>query len=292
MTVFVGCVCVAVSAWLTHRARAQVDEIMMGVGAQMMRYEGARRQDAPRPLVLNGARILMASGSTAHDVERVLDWFEARCQERDGRLAEQIRELAGANDIDDANPALLDATLRNDAGDRGYVACLDTGGERLDPTAIVERVNRYLESGDLADVGHLRYVFAERSERGAHFVAYWTEGALPVGEMFPETGDAPGVDPAGIPRPEGARRVLSAWEEAEAQSMTIWTDSAESPEELERFYRQRLPAEGWSLVEPEGGLPSTGEGRALVVDRDGSMATLVLSADPDGRGVVTVLVSR
>ena len=67
----------------------------MEFGATMMRVVDADRQDAPRELVLNGESVHFASGTTARATDYLLDYFEARCDARDGGLAEAVVRAAG-----------------------------------------------------------------------------------------------------------------------------------------------------------------------------------------------------
>jgi hypothetical protein len=95
----------------------------------------------------------------------------------------------------------------------------------------------------------MRYIYAEESEGTTLFVAFWTEGEFKVLDMFPPEGDAPGRDIDGVPRPPHARRILSAWEEGEPQSITVYDGSPQDPDGLEAWYREQMPEEGWHPLE-------------------------------------------
>ncbi len=142
----------------------------------------------------------------------------------------------------------------------------------------------------------MRYVFAERSRNGgAHFVVFWSEGELNLFDMFPAAGDAPGQDPPDVPRPEGSRRILSAWEHGEPASMTIYAGGRRDAASLERWYRKRLTDDGWRILDRGHATRVQAElrdARAMVIERGDSMSTVVLATGDDGKGVATVLVSR
>ena len=99
--------------------------------------------------------------------------------------------------------------------------------------------------------------------------------------MFPEHGDAPGIDPPDL-RPDRAERLLSAWQEARAPLIAGYRVPV-SPAALERHYRAQLAARGYAahpLNDPSGDtrtlLLSRGELRALAVLAPlGGNATLI-----------------
>ena len=298
LSAFLTCVYLAVLLVVGHNARAQVGETLFGIGEEMLRYEGAHRIDAPRTLMLNGQPIRLASGVTRHGLTRVLDWYEARCQEHDGELGEQLREITeGTPEMREIDSSLIDATLREEEGGKGYVACLDTGRERLGPGDILARFEKFRVALDVSELGDLRYIYAEENAEGTFFVAFWTQGSFKIAEMFPGQGDVPGNDVDGVPRPPDGRRILSAWEDGRPQSVTMYGESRKGPDELERWYRVRMPDEGWRLLELDDAmLARTGRERVphlLVWERgEDEMATLWFGRDDHDLGVTSVLVSR
>lgn len=293
---------------VARRVRAEANEIMMGVGAQMMQYADADRQGEPRTLYLNGQRLAFGSGwARERSVDEVLDFFEARCRARDGRLADQLQELARARDIEAPDSTPFDGTLRDSSAHGGYVACFDVGEERQGVEGLLARLEGFANTGDLANLGGLRYVYArEMDEGGTHFVVFHTDDRLNVYEMFPRTGDAPGVDAEDVPRPANVRRLMSAWEEGDPHAMTMYTSTTRSSEELQAWYRQELPHAGWELVDPteaqvdrltrgwdEDDRRGAREARAIHAERGDRHVTIVLADDePSHQGVVTVLTTR
>ncbi len=275
VVLFVG---VVAGGWVYHRARAQVTESLLGLGPQMMAYAGARSQDAPRDLVLNGEVIRFSSGTADRAAGEVLDFFEARCAESDGGLYEQV--LA----VHEAQPEVVPAppdrgmALREDHGTRGYVACIDFGSS-IGFGELTARIDRYRQSGDVSDIGEMRYVFVEQAEvDGAprtHFVAMWTTGSLSLARMFPEQGDAPGRDIEGVGRPPSARRVLTGFERGVPYAMSVY-QSREDEADLERFYRRTLEREGFSFLD---GARQPDAPRTLVAEQGERMVTIVFTTD-------------
>lgn len=289
---FILCVAAAFIVYELHSARAQLDERMLEVGEHLMRYDEARRQDEPRGVVLNGERLWFSSGTTDHSVPTVLDYFEHRCSERDGKTARQIFDVAGIEELPDG-PAgdLLDPTMREGTEDRGYVACIDTGTEEpLRPGEVLDRVRAFNETGDLAEIGELRYVYARKGRSHTHMMAFWTQGSFMLKKMFPEKGDAPGSDVAGVPRPPDSRRIMSSYEEGHPYSATIYTGSSMGKKALERHYRELLPDEGWDFVDPAEPVAHKYETEdpTIVAESDGRTLILVLAEDAQG-GAATVL---
>lgn len=297
LTAFLAFVYVVIVAIVAYQARAQVGDALFGVGEEMLRYEGAHRIDAPRTLLLNGQPIRLATGVTRHPLDRVLDWYESRCEEHDGELGEQLREITeGTPDPSDADTSMFDATLREERDGRGYVACLDTGREKLNPSDILARFEKFRVALDVSELGNLRYIYGEENDEGTFFVAFWTQGSFEISKMFPPTGDVPGRDVPDVPRPPDGRRILSAWEDGHPQSVTMYGESARSPEELQSYYRAEMPEAGFTLLEVDDATLSR-IGREpvpnlLVWERDDEMITLWFGRDDSGRGVTTVLVSR
>jgi hypothetical protein len=299
---FLSLVWIVASIGAAGMVRADLDEAMLGFGAEMMRLDRARQQSEPAPLTINGARVSVSSGMSDASVDEVLDEVEARCRARDSHLGAQLEPggehgavLAAEAGIE--NAGVLDSTLRESDGERGYVACLDMGPDDVGPEEILARVERFLESGDISDIGHLRYAFAERAGEGSHFVAYWSDGPLNVGEMFPSTGDAPGEDVEGVARPPSSRRILSARADGEPYGLTVYGDSPLSATQLEAFHRRSLLEAGFVLRDIDG--DTDGEtvvaayevegGRGLVAERDGRLVLVVIGSDPEDRGTVEIV---
>ncbi len=295
---FLLVVVAAFSAWRFQRARAQLDRAMIQMGEQLMPYVRARRIDEPRGLIVNGERLFFASGTTDDPVDAVLDYYEAKCRQRDGRLVEQFYDVGKVDrsKIDWDHPGIgwIDGTLREGTDRVGYVACFDTGsGETVGPRQWLQKLQAFAESGDLADIGELRYVFVRKGRDHTHLMAFWTQGSFNLKRMFPERGDAPGNDVAGVPRPPGARRILSSFEEGTRFEIAVYTGSHLDGAALEGWYREALQEKGWQMVDPAAPVAAryTSMQPSLVAERDGQAIALVLSDEQEG-GTATVLAEH
>lgn len=280
---------------LTYQhARGQISERLLSIGAQMMMLGEAERQDAPRELLINGQRIYLSSGMASLGVSALLDHFERRCEAVDGELMERVSE-ALARHPDHPSVRRVESmspVLRENDETRGYVACLHWGIGEVGFEELLERFRRFSQSRDLHDLGDLRYLYAEKAGEGSHFVAIWTEGSIRFDELFPETGDAAGRDPEGVPRPPGARRVLTAREIGDPQVATIYRGSELDQGALERFYRRELPARGWTILgdeEAAAALARADLPPGLVAMQGDRLVFIVLGTDTEGLGDAAII---
>ncbi len=299
LTAFLALLYAALMVTLGYRVRAQVSESFMSMGAEMLTYEGADHQSAPRTLELNGQAIKLATGRAPHSLAHVLDYYESRCMQRDGRFAEQIAEITeGDPQFVLERSRMLDPTMREEDGHKGFVACLDTlSDERLEVEGFAERARRFQSSLDLSDIGELRYVYGEEHDGHTFFVAFWVEGSFKVLDMFPTDRDVPGRDVDDVPRTSSSRRILSAWEEGHPESVTAYVDPARDAHALLRYYRHEMPHHGWEELpldrDISGRLGISGPpDNVLVFEQDDRMIGAVFGTNDDGMGTTTILQQR
>jgi hypothetical protein len=286
-----------------------MSETLMGVGAQMMRYARAEHQDLPRALTLNGATLHMSVGSTSDSVDTVLDRYESMCAGRDGGMTQHWRnwirrfgplpwtrraQQTGRSSHPSSNSAsnmfrvLQLNTLRADTDAQGFVACLDMGATSLPLREWTRRIERFTRSTDVADIGSLRYVFAERSGSATRLVTIWSDDSLALRTMFPPTGDAPGEDLRDMPRPAGARRVLFSREEGHPQTLVMYRTARESgaqPNAM-RAYAARLRRNGWNVLPHKN--ESERGGDSFVVEKPHRMVAVLRSPRADTLTLVTL----
>ena len=274
--------CLVGFSLLLHSVRADVTEALWGVGAKAMEYPGTPREDV-RHLRLNGARVSFRTQTIDAPLDQVLSHYEALCEGRDAGLADQLRAVATR-------------AARNQHA--GYVACLDMGDAPQDLGALAERFRRFSETGDLRELGDLRYVFARRaagsSTKKTFLLTLWAGSAIDLSRMLPRAGaDAAGRDLAGVPRPPGSQRILSVWEEGQPSGVFVYRVMAETADELEAFYRSELPRHGWTLIERHPSETIEVDGiHMLFVERDGRLATLLFHSEGASPTVLTILASE
>lgn len=292
-------------AWVARQVRAETSELMLGVGAEMMRFANPEFQDEPRTLLLNGQRLGFASGhSSEHTVTQVLDFFEARCAEHSAFFAD-VPELLRNGSIGAPESSMWSGTLREGGERAGYVACFDTG-EVDGVRGLLHRLELATDSGNLAELGGLRYAYASETDEGTHFIVFYTDEQLNVYQMFPATGDAPGIDVPGLPRPAAARRMLSAYEAADPHVISMYTSTRMRAADFQSWYRRELPRQGWTLVDPDVEAiayhssrwsPRDQErvraDRFMLAEKSGQQVMLIFADDERGeQGVATVLTTR
>ena len=256
LSIFVCVVAVGLQLALAWFVKDRVDQSFLDLGSGLAQLDAKSPRKGPRVVELNGARLKFASASVDDSVEDVIDRAKDECGQH------------------------KDKALKGGDGARGFVACFIPQAEPLGP--VVGEVKQAVPPT-------YRYVYAQPgTEKTVVITVELADGANELKKLFPEEGDAPGVDAPGVPRPPDARRTLSAREEGSPQQMTLYVAKDKDPAELEAWYRARLPDHGWRPL--EGGRRNGGP-RVLVADRKGTLAALVFDEDESGGASVAILTS-
>jgi hypothetical protein len=173
---------------------------------------------------------------------RVLELNGARLELGTETVAESVDQLLAAAEADCPG-----RVLRGGDGGRGYLACA-------------------VEEAPFAEGGppSFRFLYAQPGAEGTVAVSVAADRAIDLERLFPRSGDAPGADAPGLPRPPGSRRILSAREGGTGQQITMYAGDG-----LEAWYRARLPASGWRRLH--------GRDDVMVVARGDSLAALVFA---------------
>lgn len=260
--------------WMAARsAEAAVGEALRGFGAELARWSEGRTHSAPRRIFLNGLELRLVTASSTLDVRDVLDHFHEQCRLRGG--------FSVPEPFTTQLPYGIDTTLRQEADTEGVLACIDTG-RPLSLSEAVERLRAFAETGHLDRLGELRYVLARRTGDETTVILLWTEGAVPLFDLFPKEADAPGKDPEGIERPRRSRRLLSAAEEGLPYSVTLYELTREAELwEVTDWYRQSLEQRGWAVR-------SSDEQGNLLAEREGRTVAVRMSRTAAGNVLVTV----
>jgi hypothetical protein len=224
---------------------------------------GGSSRPGPRTLEVNGARLHVDVAANTRSIAAVLDEAEAACR------ADEVGRDGEARPV------------RDERADQGIVACQAWLSEAEVAAA---------DGGDAprARARGLRTVFVQRGPEGGVIVKLWAVGALDASALFPTHGDAPGVDAPGVPRPPSTRRVLSVRELGQRQQLTLYAARDGAAADLGAWYRARLPELGWRPLSTVATAPTTD---VLVVDRAGSLATLVIAAEEAGQDTIAILTS-
>jgi hypothetical protein len=228
-----------------RRVRADIVEAGMAFGDTL---EGLG-DVLPRPYVvhLNGQRAFVASATLDESPSAALDRVEGLCRAHDGGFTDSLAEVARREGFEPPTPGAalpILGVLRTDRPSGGLIACF-AQAHRLGLGEIATRVERIAADGDLGHLGHLRYASARRTASGrTHLVVVWTNGPFAPVSAFPSSGDAPGSDVAGVGKPAGTRRVLTAAIEGTPYAVRVYhtqNDSAPLDD-----YGERLRAGGFA----------------------------------------------
>lgn len=254
-------------------AQAHLGEGLLGFGGELAGLVDARLHSKPRQLTVNGLELRLVTASTPLSVHDALERFAGVCRSRGG-LSGPSRALHALG------VSALEGMLRQESEREGVIACLDTG-HPLDLAELSARLLRLRDTGDLGELGALRYALARRDGNKTTLLSFWTEGQANLLKMFPKSGDAPGRDPEGIPRPAGSRRLLFAAEHGMPYAITAYAVQGQSVQGLAEWYRRTLVDGGWTVQDG---------GRARVfVGRRGERTIMIRVGQTDsGRLFTTV----
>ena len=200
---------------------------------------------------LNGEPIYVNSATVEASLGEVLDHFESQCVKDAGGLDRIFASLSSnlKAGLDKVDGSARIGVVRQQKGQEGMIACL--AQEPLDDLVdLPSRLSRFVESGNLSDVGDLRYVYATATEEGrTHVVSVWTDGDFNLFRVVPRIGeDAPGSDSPNAPRPGEAVRLLSAWVEGAPYGVRVY-DSAKAQADVLAMYDAEMPSRGWVSVD-------------------------------------------
>ncbi|MCC6555561.1 MAG: hypothetical protein IT372_21580 [Polyangiaceae bacterium] len=271
-------------------AYGSVKDATLELGSELGKLDGA---GSSRPILLNGEPIFVASAVDDVKVDELLDRVEARCRENPIGIAAELPKLpAEARALLETKLASRSSAgiIRHQGGGKGMVACFmrsdasSSVGSMSGMADTIRRIAAVAETGDLSKLGNVRYVFAEPTANGrTHVVTAWTDGSFNLYSMLPQAGgDAPGSDLDGVPRPNGATRLLTATIDKVPYSLRIY-DAPSSPGEVLAQYDQDLARRGWQKV-----MGGTADHPVAVYDHPGVQLYVIPSRDRE-RTMVTLI---
>jgi len=226
-------------------AEAAVMDRLLGLGSRMAPYlDDGRATEAPRQVRVNGLHMFVAAGQTTHPPSFVRRWYQDRYAQKGDGLDTLAQDLKRRGALPPSAPGLNQLAFGNDQ--KGGVAALDFG-EALSIESLKARLQRFVGSGELGQIGRLRYVYFEKTgEGGTRFLTVWSDETFTLDQLMPkEKRDAPGADLPGVPRFPGTIRILSAEERGMPQRLAVY-EGVGSPETATLFYRARMDTLGWA----------------------------------------------
>jgi hypothetical protein len=207
-------------------------------------------------VLFNGAELDVSRGKSSQPLDQLLALAERSCA---GDTSAQARPGVALREADER---------------RGFVACLDPS---LDPESLVERARTTVTGAMPLPIG---YTYAERRGDTTHFIRFASAEPADLGAMFPRDADAPGRDPAALPRPASSRRALSLRVAGQPYDAVVYLDGARGIDDLVAHYRDALPRSGWAVVADWKVEEGPGPRQAsVVVQRAGVLALLVVAQD-------------
>ena len=269
------------SAW------GSVTEQALVTGRQLAKLSDLTKES--ERLLLNGQALQISSAVTDKSLDEVLERFDALCRE-DGVVARDFREVKGLlsdNTLTTAAKKNNFGVLKERGKDDGVVACTVRDPKNGD-RPFWDGLAKFAETWDLADVGHVRYVYARRLESGdTHVITVWTDASFKLDAMIPpaDGSDAPGNDSATFPRPEASQRYLSAGAEGRPHGVRIYESKAMANDVLGN-YEKTLPGKGWEQVSIGEDAP---EARYFT---KGGVDVIVMAQQNGDRAVVSIMETR
>ena len=278
------------AASLRRQLRAKATAQLLATGGQVLRFAGPAPGEAdapPRTIVLNGAELTVVTGNSTESIAAILDGFQARCGAADFLPAPGAAAPTGS-----AAPAAAagrpPAAVRGGDAPPAFLAGGLAGLGDVDPTAMAAAAQDFVDSGDLASVGGLRYVYGEVKDGVTRWVGMAAAG-LSVAGVFPTTGDAPGGGSLAVPRPAEGRRILDLAERGQPYEMSVYTGLASSPADAARDYQRILEAVGFTVMPGRRNERRGDAGQSsMLISRGDVFAAVVAFVDGD---VTTVAVA-
>jgi hypothetical protein len=268
-------VCLVISLVVLFKvSQARAGDVLVQLGAQLMRLPDAHYSNEVQHLSVNGLKLLVQSGSSERSPEEVYEQFYGECKKRgqiklDVEQREAIKGLAAERGVE----RMFDGVLVQRTTSGTAVACIDPEQRPWDVQSLAGHMERFIASGNLGELGLLRYAWIEPAKSGGSvFLTFWTEGPVALLDMFPREGDAPGADFPEVARVEGGRRLLSA--SLKGSALSIYEHPAGNLEELGQRYRSTLLAAGYFALNAPG---TEGEQFAQVFQKSNRQVVLALS---------------
>lgn len=197
---------------------------------------------------LNGESVFVSTSNTDEPVKQVLDRFENHCNSSRAFDAIEWKTLGDVKGQSlDKNGVSRFGVLRKEdatAGD-GVVMCFTKDNS---PKDFLTALQAFQESGDLHDLGDVRYVHAVRSGMKTSLQVMWTQGSFNLRHIMGTPGqDSIGSDFANLPRPLHSTRTITAEALNTPYSARVY-ESPDAPDVVLNSYSDKMLSEGWSSV--------------------------------------------
>jgi len=279
--------------FLARAASARLDEAVQQFGQSLLEKLGPEIVGETQQLLVNGQRVFFSSQVSERPLSTTLDELSRHCDSVASPALAAISTLPPSAQREALVAGLEDprrlTTDRYDTEDHamGQVACIAHPQDGADLEQTLGRALRFIDTGDLSEVGDARYFLARKvDEQRTQVLSIWTEGHFDLLGMFPAEGDTPGSDSPVVPRPPTARRTFSAIVPDRPYTVRAY-ESRETRQTILDHYDHLMPMAGW-VERP------TSEGDELRVlvrafSRKDTVAFVILDAARDGETPVTLI---
>jgi len=241
---------------------------------------------------INGQAVYFSASRSDDSVDKVLDRFETHCDKSHAFDPIEWKSLADGKgeQVEKGGVSRFGVMRKQDPsrGD-GIVMCFTKDSARNLLTALQE----FQKSGDLHDLGDVRYVHAVRrpGEAQTYVQSIWTDGSFNVKSLMGEPGkDSIGSDFVNVPRPTHATRTFTAQAMNSPYAARVY-ESSDAPDVVLNAYSSKLLADGWSSVtSPDVNLNKMGfDGRIYMRPETSEQAVVSVTKNADtGKTMVVV----
>jgi hypothetical protein len=286
----------------TAEARSRGREIARDLGEQWV-AQLAPLSGQTEKVEVNGSLFSFGALVVAGTAREALAKVEQDCHEHSGDLTQQFQAItllpsarAAAADLDLAALTTGRRDGVNATGEEfGDVACA-LRDDNDNAHGILARLKSFSDTGNLSDLGHMRYIRADSLPGGksTRLLAIWTDDPLNLERMLPDSGDAAGSDPVNVPRPPTSRRVFSGVIRRSGDGVFGY-ESTSAPGEALAFYARTLNEQRWDSVRLAlRGERSPPESRAFIRDGRAALitATRERTSEPTTIAVVEIEARR
>jgi len=274
-------------------ALATMDQSMLELGRHLMTLADSGLGSKSKTVLINNQQLGFRVFSTQASMGEVLNFYDSWCRDGDGEFAAldgdlEIRTQSLSQPPASRDRSWKDLGLRALDDQSGYLACIKHGVVNISSEQLAQRVLRFLKSGNVADLGVFHYAAVRRVGHATRVVVAWTQGDFFPATLFPEQGDAPGLDPRDFSRPPASRRMLSTGEAGHSENLVVYVDAKRSLDQLTVFYRRDFLRRNWRVLQDQR---KSAEQHFFVVQQRAEVRVVSISLDKDGRCSVTVATS-
>jgi hypothetical protein len=231
----VSALAVGVSA---HRAAAELRERAVGLGRGLENFAGL--EGRMTALSFNGASFSLSTKVVAEPVERVLERFVDRCSVDTELLASELGARSALSSSFFQRLLVMRDLLDDGTATAVCLGGLGEGGL----SGLSTRVESFASSGDVSELGQLRYTYLRGSGQKTHVIMVSSDGPLQLGELFPSDRDVTGPEVVNGVRPADSTRILAAAATGTPHIMNVYRVKAD-PDAAISDYGGKLEAAGY-----------------------------------------------